>query len=451
MSEPGNGLAGPAPAPARGRRARETVPGRRAPEGQRIAFLESNATGSGYEAILAAKARGCHVTFVTRDLGYYQRPGLLPFPMDGVDRVITCETNDADAIAAALAPLAGELSALISVGEWYMQAAADAAALLGFKGQRPAAVRACRDKSLTRTLCAAAGVPGPRFAVVTTPEGARRAEVGFPRVVKPVDDSMSHGVRLCRDAGEAAGHAAALLSDTHNIRGQRKAPAVLVEEYLPGPEVSVEALVSRGQVRPVMVTEKLLAAPPGFIETGHVLPARLEEPARRACLRVVAQALAAIGYDFGAVHAECRLTPDGPKIVEINCRLPGGQITRLVKLATGLDMTAALIDMYLGRPPPPAPAARLGAAIRFLLGRAGTVESVHGTDGATMVAGVREVCVLARPGATLRDPASNADRIGYVIATGATGDAALRAACAAAAAVRVEVAGPARVPAGGPR
>jgi biotin carboxylase len=406
-----------------------------------IAFLESNATGSGYEAIQTARKCGCHVTFVTRSLDYYLRSGLLTFPLDAVDRVVTCETNDVAAIVAALRPFARELSALISVGEWYMEAAAVAAHLLGLPGQHPDSVRAARDKSRTRELLAGAGLPSLRFARVTCAEQARGAGVGFPCVVKPVDDSMSHGVRLCRTPDEAAAHVALLLSQTHNIRGQRKIPAVLIEEYASGPEVSVEAYAFEGHVQTFMVTQKLVVPPPEFIEIGHTVPVPLDTATRQSCIDSVKQGLAAIGYDFGAVHAELRLTAQGPRIIEINCRLAGGQITRLVKLATGMDMTKTLIDMHLGEPPPsPRPAER-GAAIVFLLGRAGIVRSVAGADAAGSVPGVREVCVLAEPGATLRRPAGNADRIGHVIATGSTGAVALEAAMDAAAAIRIDIDG----------
>lgn len=406
-----------------------------------LAFLESNATGSGYEAIRAAKDRGCPVTFVTRDIGYYLRPGQLPFPMDAVDRVVTCETNESAAVVAALRPIAGEIVALISVGEWYLEAAAEAASQLGLTAQSPDAVRAVRDKSRTRQLCASAGVAVPRFVRVTSSLAASEADVGFPCVVKPVDDAMSHGVRLCQNPAEVAGHSARLLDDTRNIRGQRKIPAVLVEEYVEGPEVSVEALVWAGTPRIVMITEKLLVPPPDFFEAGHALPAALPSDTAQACRDVVRRGLKAIGFDFGAVHAELRLTAQGPKIIEINGRLAGGHITHLVKLATGSDMTDILIGMHLGEPPPaPRPVTR-GAAIVFLPGRSGTVRAVTGIDKARSVPGVCEVMVPpGLIGTALRRPAGNADRVGHVIATGATAAAALSAAQRAAAAITIDVA-----------
>lgn len=403
-----------------------------------LAFLESNATGSGYEAIRAAKDRGYPVTFVTRDIDYYRRPGQLPFPMDAIDRVITCETNDPTEIVAALRPIAGELVALISVGEWYLEAAAEAAGRLGLTAQDPDAVRAVRDKSRTRQLCASAGVPIPRFVRATSTVTATAADVGFPCVVKPLDDAMSHGVRLCQNPAEVAEHTARLLDDTRNIRGQRKIPAVLVEEYVDGPEVSVEAFAWAGNVQVVMITQKLLVPPPDFCEAGHALPAVLPSDTAVACCDVVRRGLAAIGYDFGAVHAELRLTAQGPKIVEINGRLAGGHITHLVKLATGSDMTGTLIGMYLDEPPPPPPPATQGAAIIFLLGRSGTVRAVTGADKARSVAGVCEVMVPpGLIGTVLRHPADNADRVGHVIATGATAAAALSAAQEAADAISI--------------
>jgi S-sulfo-L-cysteine synthase (3-phospho-L-serine-dependent) len=407
-----------------------------------IAFVESNKTGSGYEAIAAAKAKGLGVTFITKNLDYYLRPGALPFPGESVSQVVTCDTDDADAIAAAVRQLAVPPVALVAVGEWHLVAAAQANAKLGLRGPDPRAVMAGRDKYLARRLCERAGVPVPGYACLTAPEPL--PDVRPPCVVKPVDDSMSHGVRLCHSAAEVREHARRLLSDTHNIRGQRKAPMVLVEEYLDGQEVSVEAFVFAGRTTVVAITRKLLTDPPVFFELGHVVPMELGGDVAVACELMVRSVVDAIGYDFGAVHAELRLTPNGPRLVEINCRLAGDQITRLVLLATGVDMAGVLIDLYRGIAPPFPPANRRGAAIVFLPSAPGSVEDVTGVAEAWAMPGVVEAAVYVAKGDKLSRKDSNVDRIGHVIAIGADGSSALGNAQAAARSVHVDIDEPAR-------
>lgn len=402
-----------------------------------IAFVESNKTGSGYEAMVAAKAKGLGVTFITKNLDYYLRPGSLAFPGESVSEVITCDTDDADAIAAAVLQLAVPPVALVAVGEWHLVAAAQANAKLGLRGPDPRGVMAGRDKYLARRLCELAGVPVPAYACLTTPESL--PDVRPPCVVKPVDDSMSHGVRLCHSAAEVREHARRLLSDTHNIRGQRKAPMVLVEEYLDGQEVSVEAFVFAGRTTVVAITRKLLTDPPLFFELGHAVPMELDADVAAQCELMVGSVVDAIGYDFGAVHAELRLTPSGPRLVEINCRLAGDQITKLVLLATGVDMAGVLIDLYRGIAPPPSPASQRGAAIAFLPSTPGSVDDITGLAEACAMPGVVEAAVYVAKGDELSRKDSNIDRIGHVIATGADGSSALGCAQAAARAIHVDI------------
>ncbi|MER6028209.1 ATP-grasp domain-containing protein [Streptomyces sp. NPDC001851] len=411
--------------------------------GRHVVFLESNLTGSGYEAIAAARRAGHRVTFLTRDLSLYLAPGHERLDLGPVDEVVTCETNDPAAVVAAVRGLAHPADAIVAVGEWHMISGAEASRTLGLPGPGPAGVRAARDKSLTRRLCADAGVPVPGFARVERPEEVYGADLAYPCVVKPLDDGGSNGVRLCRDADEAADHVRLLLKETHNERGQRKIPAALVEEYVDGPEVSVEALVRGGEVSVLAVTRKELGELPYFCETGHQVPAALGSGLDEACADVAAAALRAVGFDFGAAHVELRLAAGGPRLIEINCRPAGDRITRLVALATGVDIPAELVAMYLApgdADPLPAPGHHRAAAIAFLPAVEGVVTAVTGADEAARLPGVLDVGVYVEPGARVRPLPNNTARYGHVVAVAPTGPEALRRARAAADTVTVTTA-----------
>ncbi|WP_433111823.1 ATP-grasp domain-containing protein [Micromonospora sp. CA-246542] len=401
----------------------------------RIAFVESNLSGTGYEAIETVRRLGHHVTFVTRDLDYYRRAGG-GFDDSLIDQVITCDTENARTVASMVARCGGA-QALLTVSEWHVVVAAEAAALLGLAGADPDAVRAARDKSRTRERCAAAGVPIPAYHRLTLPAASA---VGFPPpwVVKPVDGVLSSGVKLCLTEGEARNHAQALFERCvrPNERGQRRTPVVLVEEYLDGPEFSVETLTYGGRTEIVAITRKLLSPPPLFLEAGHVVPANLPASTARSCADLVRRALAAIGYEFGAAHVEVRVTADGPKLIEINCRPAGDRITRLAALATGVDLLAALIGMHLGQAPKLDPDRECAAAIVFLPSGEGVVQQIDGVTAARAMPGVQDVGLYIDPGAELVAAESNTDRIGHVIAVAPEPDMALARAQAAAGKVR---------------
>ncbi|MCO6693172.1 ATP-grasp domain-containing protein, partial [Streptomyces sp. Vc17.3-30] len=75
------------------------------------------------------------------------------------------------------------------------------------------------------------------------------ARVGLPCVVKPADGSGSQDVRWCSDEESALAHAARILAATENVRGQKRAGKVLIEEFAQGPEYSVEMFCAGGEAR----------------------------------------------------------------------------------------------------------------------------------------------------------------------------------------------------------
>ncbi|WP_409473809.1 ATP-grasp domain-containing protein [Streptomyces sp. HC307] len=403
-----------------------------------LVFLESNLTGSGYEAIAAAHRAGHRVTFLTQDMSIYVAPGHEKLDQAWIDEMVVCDSNDPRAVVAAVRELAQPVDALIAVGEWHMICAAEASRELRLPGPAPDGVRAARDKSETRRLCNAAGVPVPRFIRVTDPADVRGQALTFPCIVKPLDDAGSNGVRLCASVEEAADHVRAVLEDTHNERGQRKIPAALIEEYVDGPEVSVEMLVHEGCSTTLAVTWKELGALPHFIETGHHVPAELGAGLDEQCVRTAAQALRAVGFDFGAAHVELRLAADGPRLIEINCRPAGDRITQLVKLSTGVSISAELVAMHLPPWSPPQPDRGSAAAIAFLPSTSGIVTSVSGTHEARRIPGVVDVSLYVEPGYCSDPQLNNTARHGHAITIAPTGKEALAHARAAVACLRVD-------------
>lgn len=274
-----------------------------------------------------------------------------------------------------------------------------------------------------------------------TPRDAAAAAVaqGFPCIVKPVDYGGSYGVRLCHSAEEVAEHGVFLHSVTHNQRDQRMSEEILVEEYLQGPEISLETLTYDGVTRFLAITQKLTVPPPSFYETGHALPAVLDPELEQECRRITVAALEAIGYVFGAGHIELKLTADGPKLIEVNCRPAGDRITHLLGRALDIDPTELLIEMYLGTPPDRIPEPARGAAIVFLPSPGGRVVALEGLDRARAVPGVEEVSLYVGPGDVLAPPTNNNDRLGYVTATGPDSTTALAAATTAADSILVKL------------
>ncbi len=378
-----------------------------------LALVESNTTGTGRQFCEIAQARGL------RPVVLVQEPGRYPYLTEDLADVITCDTADQAAVSAACRRLAASsgLAGVTSSSEYFTALAARIAAEFGLPGASAEALSRCRHKDHQRRVLAAAGVPAPRSAVAQTAAQAREGalRIGLPVVIKPTTGSGSAGVRLCRDLAEVEQWALHLLAMTANERGIAIPRAILVEEYVRGPEFSVEMFA--GQV--IGVVSKHLSGIPYFVETGHDCPASLTAGEDAALRNAACRAVAALGVGWGATHTELRMTDRGPLIIEVNPRLAGGMIPSLIELTTGVNLIDRVIAHCTGQPY--APGRRRGehASIRFLLAPGeGVLASVTGLDQGSALAGVRVVRLTHPVGSPVTISHSFRDRLGYAIAVG---------------------------------
>ncbi|MBI0297410.1 ATP-grasp domain-containing protein [Streptomyces sp. PRKS01-29] len=372
----------------------------------------------------AIRESGHEFSFLTRDLHHYLRsaPEGTAHPLLGARNVITADTNDTEALLPEVERLHAVFGfdGVITSCDYYLPTVARIAGHLGLPGPAPEAVQnACR-KDATRRVLAEAGVPGPRFAVHEEWADIARAarEIGYPLVVKPVDLCAGMYVRRVDDEAQLTAACGALADFPVNARGQRRTPAVLLEELLDGPEVSVETVSHGGAVHVVGVTDKSVGGAPAFIETGHMFPAALTADDTAAAEQTALGALKALGLTDGVVaHTEIKLTSAGPRVVEVNPRPAGNRITELVRHVTGIDLAAACVDVALGRAPDlrRTDTGLRSAAIGFLVpDRTGTLDSLDGA-GLRDAPGVLEV-QLAEPGRQVKAAGSNNEYLGHVMA-----------------------------------
>jgi hypothetical protein len=278
------------------------------------------------------------------------------------------DTIDATQMCAAAAGLASRqaIAGVLSWDEARILQSAKVAQALRLPGGDPEMVMRCRDKHQTRQALDAAGTPQPRFALVADLGAALRAagEIGYPVVLKPRAMGGSLGVVQADGPGELTARFP-FARDTAVPGSWRYETGVLVEQCLSGPEISVDAAVFHGEVLPMFVARKEVGYPPYFEETGHVVDAADPLLADARLIRVLRDAHAALGFSDGMTHTELKLTPDGPKIVEVNARLGGGLIPYLGMRATGMDPGLAAAAVACGERPELAADRQLVGAVRF--------------------------------------------------------------------------------------
>lgn len=319
------------------------------------------------------------------------------------------------------------------------QAAALAAAL-GLPGD-PEAVARCRDKQRTRRALAAAGVPQPESVAVGSLEQAavEAARIGYPVVLKPSDLALSVGVIKVDGPAQLAAAYEFTSGVRHGALPDWR-PQVLLEEYVSGEEISVDAAVHRGEMTLLCVARKELGHRPYCIEIGHYVhgddPLRDDEQLRR----LLRDAHAALGFTDGVTHTEIMLTERGPRVIEVNARLGGDMIPYLGLRATGVDTALAAAATACGRPPHAVPDRKLVAGVRFFYpARPDMLIESLGFDRAGLPPAVDELALLAEPGERRSPPPAGTvnGRVAFATAVAPTAQECRDALDAAGAALRI--------------
>lgn len=328
---------------------------------------------------------------------------------------------------------ADPFDAVLSFTEYGLEPASRAAVELDIPGENLAAVLATRDKTRTRALLDRHGLSPVRHRVCRSEEDAAAflSDVEGPIVLKPPAGGLSEGVYVVESARQLTERWAW----TTSVSGRQP---VLAEEYLTGPEYSVESMSRHGMHDVVMITEKLTTDFPGFVELGHQSPAGLDPGEREAVEELILSFLDLIGQRTGPVHSEVRLTPRGPRIIEAQTRVGGDQIWEMCQMVSGSDQITETMCALLDLPDPPrAPQAR-AAAIRFFSYEKVRVRHVEGVPEAERAPGVVRVECTLRPGQELGPLLSSADRQGYALCAGDSTKDAVAKAEAARELVRVD-------------
>jgi biotin carboxylase len=312
---------------------------------------------------------------------------------------------------------------------------------LGIPGLSRESARLASDKFAMKMRFRDAGVPVPWFSTVATPQELARIAVerGSDLVVKPVDSRGSRGVQRIACVKDL--NAAFRLAQSHSPT-QR----VMVEQYLPGPQVSTESVVVNGRCFTPGLSDRnyefLDRYAPFFIENGGDLPSCLSSEIQDKIKLVVGKAAAALGIVNGTVKGDIVVHGGEPYVIEMAARLSGGFFcTREIPLSSGVDFIGAAIKVALGEYPSPEelePTQSVPVIQRYAFPTPGVVVSIEGAENARDMKGVSDVVVTARPGDIIPPAGDKRPSAAMVLATGSSRDDALANANAALAKIHIE-------------
>ncbi|MGX8713098.1 MAG: ATP-grasp domain-containing protein [bacterium] len=163
----------------------------------------------------------------------------------------------------------------------------------------------------------------------------------YPCVVKPCGGSAKAGVSFVNEPEEFA---EAVKYARDSSKGD-----ILVEEYIPGKELSIESISFKGKHQVIQITDKESSSAPHFVELGHHQPAAITASLRSRIEELVPRLLQTIGYTDGAAHIEIKYSDDNIYLIEVNLRGGGDEISnKLVQMSSGIDYLRCMIEVALG-------------------------------------------------------------------------------------------------------
>lgn len=278
------------------------------------------------------------------------------------------------------------------------------------------------DKVLMREKLYMDNVPMPKFKVVKNFEEFNQAinTMKGKCIIKPADSSGSRGVYLLENRLN-------LLEKYERTKRYSKSGVILVEEFLQGKEVSVEAFTENGQTTIIAITDKITTAPPYFTEMGHVIQSDLNEAESTAVKDLTIQTIQSMGIKLGPTHTEIMVTDKGPKVIEIGARLGGDMISsHLVPHATGIN----LLELHLRQSvrdklPNYNNVKNNGSAIRYFNSHKGVLKKIEIPELLFNNENVIDIQINKEIGSKIENINDSTSRIGFIVCKGTDSKAAI--------------------------
>ena len=383
--------------------------------------------GNDVDIIQATLDRGDEFTFLTTQLEHYRKqPEVYPLLARARQTIEVLTFDSAEAERLVLDVHSQRpIDAVLCLIDIRLIEAARLAERLGVRHISPVNAALLRDKFNVRQRLAEQGLIQPEFKLAQSNEELKLAveRLGLPVLIKPADGYGSQNIVVLRfpeDLDPLLTPLDDMLpSRTDYGLGVKANDRLLVERFMAGTVIGCDTLTVNGQHRLLGVNEKMFFEPPSFAIQGGCFTPNCAEYADIE--RYVFSALDAVGFNWGATHVELMLTADGPRLIEINPRLVGAKIARLVGYALNRSIHADLIAAHLGHlvlPGLMSTSAQVAVSRWIVAEEEGILDYIDLPDWHDKR--IRCVEILKRPGDHVRPPFENADRIGYVMVCGTT-------------------------------
>lgn len=382
--------------------------------------------GNDSDIVQAALERGDTFTFLTSDISLYAAQSDVQVWLDQAEQVIEVPGFAYAEVEARVlrSHQAQPIEAVLCLLDIRLVESAKLSSALKLPHLNVQSAQLLRDKFSVRQRLVERGVPQQAFQLATSNDELIQAvqTLGLPVLIKPVDGYGSQNIVVLQDPEDLAPWMTPLNdmlpSHADYGLGVRANDRLVVERFMKGQIVGCDTVTLKGQHQLLGVNEKLFYEPPSFaIEGGCFIPNQGQFAELEAYVKAL---LDAVDFDWGYAHIEIMLTAEGPYVIEINPRLVGAKIARLVSMALGVSVHQHLIALHLGQADflEPAQSGQVAVSRWLVADHEGILDHIVLPD--VDDPRIRTVDMLKHKGDAVRPPFENADRIGYVMTCAAS-------------------------------
>ncbi|RUL53085.1 ATP-grasp domain-containing protein [Lysinibacillus antri] len=396
-----------------------------------IIFIETYQSGSSREGVRAAKKLGYKVHLITSNKKIIEKKDAFP----EIDEIHFLNTEDILEIEETISKIAeiDSISCVISFIDAFVQIAANFSNQFCGTNISAESMKIMDDKLLTRLKGGNKEYSLSHFILKKDShidqffrEFPSQSPIRFPLIVKLPKSCGSKDVYLVNSNME-------LTQRLEFLRDSSPTSDILIEKFVDGPQVIVEAIVYNGKIEISAIIEQQITKQERFIVTGYSLSNELDDDYKHSLIKVSQEILQDMEFKNGNCHLELRHDGEKWRLIEANPRISGGVMNKLINEAYGYNYAEQILKVYLKEPPTLSKTKEECVYAQYLtVDTMGELLRVTGRKKAEKTPGVVEVYIKPKKGQFLQPPLAMGHRYGYVLAKGTTKDEAKQIAIKAA-------------------
>lgn len=386
---------------------------------QTIVFIETNKSGSSREAIKAAERLGYLTVLLTTRKKFLEQRDEFPdiHQIYYVDRINVQQLRQKIYF---LQRQGKHIVAVLSFIDPFVQVAAQLSEEFCETNLDVKAISKMEDKIQTRKTLEGQSISP--FYTVLNPKILREENRTFGYYITKYTNSLPLIVKSPTSTGSKdvlyAQNRYQLKTSIQTLMKKYPNQPILIEEYLRGPQYLLEVLVQNGEVHIVAVVEQKISKQDRFIVTGYGLLADVEKEMQDSLYEAATTVVRAFNIKNGACHLELKHVNGKWKLIEVNPRISGGVMNRLIEVGFGINLVQETIKLYIGEKASLHKRRKKFAYAHYItLNSKGRLKRVTGRYQALRHQGVEEVFIKPRKGMLLTPPLSMGHRYGYVLAS----------------------------------